>query len=150
MRRTCFFRASYFWLQPRGMGVCLYTFCSSADFPHRADEEKMSMKKCFVLAVAAGLSSYYTQPAHADSATWVPAGGGSWATDTNWSAPHPNGVDQVATFDTPTAARTVSVDSGATGFTIGTLNSTNNGNPAVSQTIQAGSAGSNLIFDVTT
>jgi autotransporter-associated beta strand protein len=80
--------------------------------------------------------------------TWALGGGGSWATDANWSpASKPNGIGAIAIFDTPTAARTVTSDSGASGFTVGSISFTNDSNPAFNQSLTTGTTGSNLIFD---
>jgi hypothetical protein len=81
---------------------------------------------------------------------WIGPGGtgdsGSWATATNWNpATIPNAVGAAVTFDTPPANRAVTVDSGAAGFTVGSITFTNNS--AFTNALQVGTAGSNLKLD---
>jgi fibronectin-binding autotransporter adhesin len=78
--------------------------------------------------------------------TWGLGAGGSWAVDTNWN-PNvvPNAAGAAVTFDTPTAARVVTVDSGAAGFTVGSI--TINNDSAFTNALQVGTAGSNLKLD---
>lgn len=98
-----------------------------------------------LVASAAALLLFNAPIAHAQ--TFVPTSGtAAWNLDANWSpATIPNAVGASVVFDTPTAARTITVDSGATGFTIGSL--TFNNNSAFANALQVGTAGSNLILD---
>src|SRR5687768_16299753 len=105
---------------------------------HRAARRGLPMLAAALLA--------QTGFVHAE--TWVPGGGGSWALPANWNPANvPNAVGATAVFNTETAARTVTLDSGAAGFTIGLLVSNNESNPAFNTTISNGAAGSNLTFD---
>jgi autotransporter-associated beta strand protein len=79
----------------------------------------------------------------AQADTWVPGAGGSWATGTNWDttvAPNAPGVSVI--FNTPTAARTVTNDGGASGFTVGAITFNNDG--GFNNSLTTGTAGSNL------
>jgi autotransporter-associated beta strand protein len=88
--------------------------------------------------------------ASARAQSWIgPSGtgdGGSWATSTNWNpATVPNAIGASVIFDSPPAARIITVDSGATGFTVGSL--TFNDNSAGTTALNAGTTGSKLILD---
>lgn len=94
-----------------------------------------------VLALVALAAGLYV-PLIADSGTWLGAVDSMWNTDGNWSAPYPNGADQVATFDgtgslVPTVILTADV-------TVGTLVF----DSPVGYTV-ASPGGSGLTFDVT-
>jgi autotransporter-associated beta strand protein len=71
------------------------------------------------------------------------AGTESWNNSANWDpAAIPNAVGEAVVFDDPTEARTITVDSGAAGFTVGSI--TFNNNTPFRTTLDAGVADSNL------
>lgn len=75
-----------------------------------------------------------------------PAAGGSWATPGNWTpATVPNAVSATADFPANAANRTVTVDSGTSGFTVGAI--TINTGGAFTNAINTGTSGSKLILD---
>jgi hypothetical protein len=59
----------------------------------------------------------------ANANVWNLDAGGSWATGANWNpASVPNAIGATAEFDSSAAAnRSVTVDSGSSGFTVGTI-----------------------------
>jgi autotransporter-associated beta strand protein len=104
--------------------------------------------KVYLAAGAAAGCLYFGASASAAvvAATWLPTGGGSWATPGNWDTNSvPDGAGASATFTDPGATRAVTVDSGATGFTVGSM-TFNNGTPSATA-INTGTAGSKLILD---
>jgi autotransporter-associated beta strand protein len=85
--------------------------------------------------------------ADARAADWGLTAGGSWATDANWANPaaKPDAVGAVANFTANnSASRIITVDSGAVGFTVGAINFDLTGTGSFTNSIQVGSAGSNL------
>ena len=73
----------------------------------------------------------------------MPGAGGSWAAPANWdTASVPNAIGAAVFFTSPTAARTVTNDSGAAGFTVGSLSFDITAN--LSNSLTTGTAGSNL------
>ncbi len=61
--------------------------------------------------------------AHATSATWNVPSSGSWNSDTNWTAPFPNGVGETAAFgDVGAATTTISLENSVT---VGSISFTN-------------------------
>jgi fibronectin-binding autotransporter adhesin len=86
---------------------------------------------------------------HAPSAqaeTWAPGAGGSWATPGNWTpATVPNAISATAIFNSPTATRTVTIDSGTAGFTVGSISSDISG--SFGNAFNTGTTGSKLILD---
>lgn len=98
---------------------------------------------CLTSSVAALL---LFEASTASGQTWVPGAGGSWNTATNWSpAVVPNAIGASAIFNSPTAARTVTTDSGAGGFTVGAI--TFDIASTFSNSLTTGTAGSNLKLD---
>lgn len=88
----------------------------------------------------------------ATAQTWVgpnvsqDGASGSWATAANWNpATVPNAAGAAVILNTPPATRTITVDSGATGFTVGSI--TFNDNSAFANTLSTGISGSNLILN---
>ena len=109
-----------------------------------------SIRVCAAIAgaVAAGLLAASPARAAVVNATWNQSAGGSWATAGNWDVNAvPDGAGATATFTDPGAARTVTTDSGSTGFTVGGL--TFNNGTANATTVSTGSTGSKLILDNT-
>ncbi|HEX8912415.1 MAG TPA: autotransporter-associated beta strand repeat-containing protein [Humisphaera sp.] len=104
------------------------------------------------LTAAAGAAAAVTwggTPALAASGTWVPDAG-SWAVPANWSSGTvPNGVGEVATFPAvPSATRTVTVDSGSSGFTVGGVVFNNDvTTSAINTAVNTGTSGSKLILN---
>jgi autotransporter-associated beta strand protein len=106
-------------------------------------------KRRFVLAAAVANVALIGLPA-ADAADWtVTSGSASWPTDANWNpAAHPDAVGAVANFpNNLTANRTITVDSGATGFTVGTISFDVSGAGGSTNSLQVGTTGSNLKLD---
>ncbi|MGB7159021.1 MAG: autotransporter-associated beta strand repeat-containing protein [Tepidisphaeraceae bacterium] len=86
----------------------------------------------------------------AQASTWTPAGGGSWATGANWDTDPtiPNAIGATADFPTPTATRTVTIDSGAGGFLVGAVTFTqDSSNTTIDNTFNIGASGSVLNLD---
>jgi autotransporter-associated beta strand protein len=79
----------------------------------------------------------------------APGGTGSWADAANWKpATVPNRVGASVVFQSPDSTRTISVNSGTAGFTIGSLVSTNDAASSLNTTIANGNvAGSFLTLD---
>lgn len=110
----------------------------------RAEQKAAVLRLCAAVAVGLG-----TVPVRAaNTATFVP-GSGSWATSTNWdTSVVPNAAGDAAIFpNSLTASRTVTVDSGAPGFTVGSISFDLLGSTAFSNTINTGTAGSILKLD---
>jgi fibronectin-binding autotransporter adhesin len=106
-------------------------------------------RNLFLAAAAATAVSVIASP-RARANDWALTTGGSWATDANWINPaaHPDAVGAVANF-TPinTANRTITNDSGAPGFTVGTVNFDLNGAGSFTNSLTVGTAGSSLILN---
>src|SRR4051794_6602047 len=105
------------------------------------------MRKTIVLAIAATVAmSIMLTAVGLPAASIYQSTSGSWNTATAWTPNGvPNAVGAAVQFDTPTAARTVTTDSGAAGFTVGSI--TFNENSAFANTLSTGTAGSNLKLD---
>src|SRR4051812_15196611 len=87
--------------------------------------------------------------------TWqLSSGDGLWGDPNSWSpASVPNAVGAAATFNSPTAARTITLGDGNT-YTVGSMNITNNAAPTgFTSTIRNNSSNTrgaaSLIFDAT-
>jgi autotransporter-associated beta strand protein len=80
---------------------------------------------------------------------WNLDAGGSWATGANWNpASVPNAIGATAEFDSSTAAnRSVTVDSGSTGFTVGIITFNNAASQSQTTTISTGTSGSKLFLN---
>ncbi len=85
--------------------------------------------------------------ASARAATFIPTSGSqTWNSTVNWSTSTiPNATGAEADFGDPTGPLTVTIDSGSSGFTVGTISFTINS--ANSNTINTGTTGSKLIMD---
>src|SRR5947207_2968722 len=97
-------------------------------------------------ALAAGCLLAFAAPA-ARAQTWIGMSGtgdnGSWATAGHWQGGvRPDAAGAAVTFNSPPATRSVTVDSGATGFSVGSITFTNNS--TFSSTLTVGTTGSNL------
>jgi autotransporter-associated beta strand protein len=90
------------------------------------------------LTAPASLGQVWTGPTGAGES-------GSWNAAANWTPNTvPNAVGAAVTFNAPTTARVVTVDSGAAGFTVGSISFTMG---PVTDALQVGTAGSNLKLD---
>ena len=80
---------------------------------------------------------------------WNLDAGGSWATGANWNpASVPNAIGATAEFDSSTAAnRSVTVDSGLAGYTVGNITFNNAVGQSQVTTISTGTSGSKLILN---
>lgn len=80
---------------------------------------------------------------------WNLDAGGSWAMGANWNPTSvPNAIGATAEFDSSTAAnRSVTVDSGSAGFTVGTITFNNAAGQSQTTTISTGTSGSKLILN---
>ncbi len=98
-------------------------------------------------AGAAALISCNTPSAYAE--TWVLTTGGSWAAAANWDpASVPNAVGAVAQFSAINAAnRAITNDSGAAGFTVGSISFDLTDTGTFTNSLTTGTAGSRLILD---
>jgi autotransporter-associated beta strand protein len=85
----------------------------------------------------------------ANANVWNLDAGGSWATGANWNpASVPNAIGATAEFDSSSAAnRSVTVDSGSSGFTVGTITFNNAAGQSKVTTISTGTSGSKLILN---
>ena len=102
-----------------------------------------SVPWCLASSVAALL---LFEAAPAQGQTWLPGAGGSWNLAANWSpAVIPNAIGASVLFNSPTAARTVTTDSGAAGFTVGAI--AFDITSTFSNSLTTGTAGSNLKLD---
>jgi fibronectin-binding autotransporter adhesin len=84
--------------------------------------------------------------------TWIGPSGtgdaGSWATDSNWNpATRPNSAGAAAIFNNPPATRAITVDSGATGFIVGSISFDNTSSTTNNTSVNTGTTGSKLILD---
>jgi fibronectin-binding autotransporter adhesin len=100
------------------------------------------------IALAVGFLLSLAAPG-ARAQSWIGPSGtgdtGNWSVSTNWSsAAVPNAIGASVIFNTPPATRTVTVDSGASGFTVGSITFNNN---SASVSTLAIPAGSSLILD---
>jgi autotransporter-associated beta strand protein len=98
-------------------------------------------------ASAAALLLGAVPSAHAE--TWELTTGGSWATGTNWDpdgVPNATGASAIFT-GINTIARTITVDSGASGFTVGSISLDTTGAGTFSNTIATGTTGSKLLLN---
>jgi len=109
--------------------------------------ERHRKRKLFLAAAVTTASTAVFGVSQVRAADWALTTGGSWPTDANWVNPpaHPDAVGAAANFTAINSAnRTITVDSGATGFTVGSMSfDINNFN----NTVSAGTTGSNLILD---
>jgi hypothetical protein len=97
-------------------------------------------------ASAAALLMGAVPSAHAS--TWELTTGGSWATATNWNPDGvPNSSSAGAIFTGINSAnRTITVDSGATGFTVGSISFDTTGAGTFTNAINTGTTGSKLLM----
>jgi autotransporter-associated beta strand protein len=109
----------------------------------------MAMRKSSILVVAAVMLGWSGDYAAAD--TWLPNGNGSWADETNWdTSVVPDSVGETVDFNAVSGPnRTVTVDSGAPGFTVGTINYNSGASPTAQTTsiTQGDDGDSHLIID---
>ena len=105
------------------------------------------MRQLGFLMAAAAIGFFGLRPVHGQSAFNHSAGTNSWNSAANWTPIGvPNAIGATILFDSPTGIRTVNLDSGATGFTAGSV--TWNYTTAVSnQQFQVGTAGSRLFLN---
>ena len=110
-------------------------------FPLRRSHSRVAL--CLVSSAAALL--FWHAPS-AQAQTWTPGAGGSWAAPGNWApATVPNAISAATIFNTPTAARAVTIDSGSAGFTVGSISSDIGG--SFNNAFNTGTTGSKLILD---
>jgi autotransporter-associated beta strand protein len=96
--------------------------------------------------VASAAALLFCCPPSTPAQTWNLGAGGSWATAANWTpATVPNAIGAAVVFESATAARTVTTDSGTAGFTVGSISNDIAGSFANSFT--TGTAGSKLILN---
>jgi fibronectin-binding autotransporter adhesin len=106
------------------------------------------MRFSSILAVGAVFLVWGADHARAD--TWITNGNGSWADAGNWDTSEiPDSEGETVNFNAVNGPnRTVTVDSGAIGFTVGTINYNSASSPTAQTTsITQGEDDSNLIID---
>jgi autotransporter-associated beta strand protein len=114
----------------------------------RAEKSARTVRLCAAAGVVGLLIGGPSGVRAANISTFAPASG-SWADPANWT-PNvvPNGVGDAAIFSNiNTATRTVTVDSGAPGFTVGSISFDVPTGTAFTNSVTTGTTGSNLKFD---
>ncbi|MEO8351950.1 MAG: autotransporter-associated beta strand repeat-containing protein [Chthoniobacteraceae bacterium] len=108
-------------------------------------------RSCIPACLGASVATLlFANPPSTHAANWLPDTGDSWATGTNWDTgivPDAVGASANFFFTAPAANRTITNDSGAAGFTVGSIlfNLDNGGTRTNSLT--TGTSGSKLILD---
>lgn len=106
------------------------------------------MKALSISVVTILIFGTCTRPVFATSSTWQLSGGGSWNNAGNWDNGIPNASGDSATFNsTSDPNRTITNDSGATGFTVGSITYNSNSGTTQTTSLTTGTTGSKLILD---